>query len=356
MSQRGPTLNRAIVPFALAALVAGAVTPVARAQDVTPPSGIVRGSVRAVTGERIPYAIVSIVPAGRQRFADDSGAFWIDGIAPGPHRVRVRQIGFSPYDTTIIVPPEAEVVLAPRLAPIAVQLSEITVSARGRCERPGPPDPALHPQLAVVFDQLRENAERYRLMADSYPAEYQMERGFGDITEAGRLRVAPSDTVTRRTDARWHYAPGRVTAEDSVNGLRLLLPTLPDLADSAFQAGHCWYLAGPDTATAEGLLRVDFAPPVRLRAPDVDGSAWLDALTYQIRRATVRLTNPSRVDWRISALTVEMSFREVAPSIVLLDHISAVTSTLTGVLSRWTRAEEQRLLAVHFLRPLSARE
>jgi hypothetical protein len=349
-------MHRAVLLLAAAALAAGAAAPVARAQDAVPQSGVVRGEVRATTGERVPYVIVSIVPAGRQRFADDSGAFWIGGIAPGRHRVLVRQIGFSPYDTTVVVPPEGEVVLAPHLRRITVQLSEITVSARTACERPGPPDPALHPQLAAVFDQLRENAERYRLMADSYPAEYHMARDFGDVDAAGEIHVRYRDTVALRTDARWHYVPGQVIAEETRGGQRLLLPTLPDLADSAFQAAHCWYLPGVDTAAGIALVRVDFAPPARLRAPDVEGSALLDRTTYQIRRAMVRLTNPAQADWRIRELTVAMAFLEIVPSIVILSRVSAVTRSLPQFRQAAVRAEEQRLLAVHFLRPLSARE
>ena len=348
--------HRTVLLFAAAALAAGAVAPAARAQGPVTLSGVVRGEVRATTGERIPYAIVSLVPAGRQRFADDSGAFWFGGIAPGPHRVLVRQIGFSPFDTIFVVPPDGDVVLTPHLSRITVQLSDINVSVRGTCERPGPPDPALHPQLAVVFDQLRENAERYRLMADSYPAEYRMARTLGDVDAAGEMHVSYGDTIALRTDARWRYVPGHVITEPGRDGRRLLLPTLPDLADSAFQAGHCWYLPGLDTGTAGGLLRVDFVPPVWLRAPDVEGSAWLDRTSYQIRRAMVRLTSPTRVDRSIRGLTVEMAFREIVRSIVLLDHVSAVTL----LVSRFGRspgyAEEQRLLAVNFLRPLSARE
>lgn len=352
-----PQRTRRTVLLLLAVmLAAGAAAPVVRAQGPALRSGVVRGEVRATTGERIPYAVVALVPGGRQRFADDSGAFWFGGIAPGPHHVLVRQIGFSPFDTTVVVPPDGEVVLAPRLGRITVLLSEINVSARTACERPGPPDPAIHPQLAAVFDQLQENAERYRLMADSYPAEYRMERSYGDLDAAGEMQVPFRDTVTLRTDARWRYVPGQMVTEPSRRGQRLRLPTLPDLADSAFQAGHCWYLPGPDSATGEGLVRVDFAPPARLRAPDVEGSAWLDRSTYQIRRATVRLTNPTRADYNVVGLTVEMRFREIVPSVALLAHVSAVTRTRPQFGGTTRHAEEQRLLAVHFLRPLSARE
>jgi hypothetical protein len=47
-----------------------------------------------------------------------------------------------------------------------------------------------------------------------------------------------------------------------------------------------------------------------------------------------------------------MSFREVVPSIVLVDHIAAVTRLLQEFRHPPGYTEEQRLLAVHFLRPL----
>jgi hypothetical protein len=345
----GPVLRLAA---AAAVLTAGAGWPDARAQEPAQPPGAVRGEVRATTGERIPYAIVILTPGARQRFADDSGAFRFEDVPPGPHRLLFRQVGFSPLDTSVTVAPGSALTLTARLARVTVQLSEITISAPAECVRPGPPDSTLHPQLAAVFEQLRENAERYRLLADSYPAELRMARAFGELDTAGTVNIYSSDTTTMRTDARWHYVPGRVIADAGRGSRRLLLPTLPELADSAFQAGHCFYLAGIDTAGGARLVRVDFLPPVRLRSPDVGGSAYLDTATYQIRHVTVRLTNPQRANWRIEELAVDMSFREVVPSIVLVDHIAAVTRLLQEFRHPPGYTEEQRLLAVHFLRPL----
>jgi hypothetical protein len=311
----------------------------------------VRGEVRAASGERIPYAIVVLTPGARQRFADDSGAFRFEDVPPGPHRLLVRQVGFSPLDTAVAVPPDSALTLTLRLAPVLVQLSEVTISAPAQCARPGPPDSVLHPQLAAVFEQLSENADRYRLLADSYPAEYRMARAFGELDATGETHVYSSDTVTMRTNARWHYVPGQVIFEVGWGTRRLLLPTLPDLADSTFQAAHCFYLAGLTTADGRRVIRVDFLPPGELRLPDVEGSAYLDSASYQVRQVTVRLTNPQRANYRLQDLTVDMSFREVVPSIVLVDHIAAVTRLLR---ERHPPGytEEQRLLAVHFLRPL----
>jgi len=307
--------------------------------------------VRATSGERIPYAIAMLSPGARQRFADDSGAFRFEDVPPGPHRLLVRQIGFSPLDTTVAVPADSTLRLTLRLERVTVQLSEVTISAPAPCVRPGLPDSTLHPQLAAVFEQVRENADRYRLLADSYPAEYRMERAFGELDAAGGTSVYYTDTVSIRTDARWHYVPGRVIAEVGWGNRRLLLPTLPDLADSLFQAAHCFYLAGVDTADGSRVIRVDFLPPEALRSPDVEGSAYLDTATYQVRHVTVRLTKPQRANYRLQDLTVDMSFREIVPSIVLVDHIAAVTLMLR---ERHPPGytEDQRLLAVHFLRPL----
>jgi hypothetical protein len=340
------------VTAAAAVLVACAECATARAQEPVPPPGVVRGEVRAASGERIPYAIVVLGPGGRQRFADDSGAFRFEGVPPGAHRLRVRQVGFSPLDTSVAVVSEGTLALSLHLTPLTVQLSEVTISAPAECLRPGLPDSVLHPDLAAVFGQLRENAERYRLLADSYPAEYRMARAFGELDAAGDVDVYGSDTITLRTDARWHYVPGQVIARIDYRNSRLLLPTLPDLADSVFQSAHCFYLAGIDTARGARFVRVDFLPPARLRAPDVQGSAYLDTVSYQIRRMTVRLTNPQRAYWRLEALTVDMSFREVVPSIVLVDRIAAVTH-VRGERDLPGYTEDQRLLEVHFLRPLA---
>ncbi len=160
-------------------LISGTGWAAARAQEPVPLPGVVRGEVRAASGERIPYAIVVLGPGARQRFADDSGAFRFEGVPSGAHRLLVRQVGYSPLDTAVAVVPEGTLTLSLHLTPLTVRLSDVTISVPAQCVRPGLPDSVQHPDLASVFEQLKENAERYRLLADSYPAEYRMERVFG---------------------------------------------------------------------------------------------------------------------------------------------------------------------------------
>jgi hypothetical protein len=320
------------------------------------PSGAVRGVVRSSSGEAVPYALVSLAPGYGQRFTDDSGRFAFTTVPSGTYRLTARQVGFRPFTTTLTVSDSA-VTLPVRLEPLVVQVEEITVTAPRRCTAPGPPDPSLNPVLALVFDQLRENAHRYWLLADSYPAVYRMVRTFRDVDSPDYVRPTSSDTLELRTDARWRYAPGHVVAEAPApaggSELRVSLPTLPDLADSAFHDTHCFYLAGMDTVDGSRLVRIDFLADERLRTPDVNGTAWLDSASYLVRQTAIRLTRPQRIDSRLEDLTARASFREILPGILLVDRISAVHAWRTNAVS-WVRrrSEEQHLVSVHFVRPL----
>jgi len=324
-----------------------------------PPRGAVRGAVRTTLGDRIPYAVVILEPGVPRRFSDDSGAFAFPGLAPGTYHLGARQVGYKPFDTTVVVTADSTVVVAVALEHVVVQLEAIQVVARsgssGRCTAPGPPDPAVNPEFAAVFDQLRQNAERYWLLADSYPAIYRMERRFGRPDNYNRrLAVDRTDTIELRTDARWQYAPGRVAT--NVLGardisLQVNLPGLPDFADSAFLANHCFRFAGFQEWEGRRYARLDFRPADAIADPDASGSAYLDPDTYLVRFTRVRLTKPDRVTAGLEGVEATEAFREVVPSLVVPDRISSVQTS-------WARntqvqvGEEQRTVSFQFLRPL----
>ncbi len=334
------------------ALLAGGQCGLAAAQAT---GATVRGLVRVESGEPVPYAVVALRPAFWQRFTDQAGGFAFAAVPPGTYRLLARQIGFKPLDTAVVVTAERPPDLVLTLEPLVVQVSAITVTRWQRCTAPGPPDPSLAPELAAVFDQLKQNAERYWLMADSYPVVYRMARTAEQLNRLGYLDLPRLDTVVLRTNARWHYAPGNVVSEYASGRNRweaqFNLPTLPDLADSAFERTHCFFLAGVDTVAGRRLIRLDFAPDVRLRSPDVDGSAYLDASSFVIRRASVRLTRPGDADYHLHGLTAEVTYREIAPLIVLVDTVDAAREyeARNGVVHM---SEHQRLLDFGFLRSL----
>jgi hypothetical protein len=318
--------------------------------------------VRSATGEGVPYAVVALQPAFPERFADDSGAFTFREVVPGRYHLHVRQVGFKPLDTAVVVLPNSDLALALTLEHLVVELAEITVTAEvsragraPRCTLPGSPDSTQSPELAAIFGQLKQNAERYWMLADSYPVLYRMGRRIGYVDQAGKVRVTSVDTLDLRTDTRWHYAPGRLVNE--VKGPRgddevqVNLPTLPDFADSAFVAAHCYRLIGLDTLEGQSYVRIDFRAAERLREPDADGSAYLDPSTYLIRHAMIRLTHPERALVGLATFDARVRYREIAPSIVIVEHVTAAQAAYQGQ-RLFERREEQDLLNVAVLRRL----
>jgi hypothetical protein len=259
---RGTTHSVLLLAGALVLLCSWAGRADAQRQPGESWAATVRGVVRTTTGEAIPYASVALLPAFAARFTDDSGAFVFTGVMPGTYHLVARQVGYKPRDTTVVVEASACVTVAVALERFVVELSAITVVGEmarpggvWRCTNPGVPDSAQDPAVAAVFDQLHENAQRYWMLADSYPASYRLERRFGrPDRERERLVVSWADTVGLRTDTRWRYAPGHLLADvPLVRGrteLQVNLPTLPDLADPVFLQNHCFRLEGLDTSLA----------------------------------------------------------------------------------------------------------
>lgn len=321
----GRALSRQGVAFALFAQVHGSV-------------------VTAETGQPLAFSIVSLRPGRNEQFTDQAGAFSFRGIASGTYRLLVRQIGYAPAETTLVVGPDAALTVRIALNRVGVELPPITVTGELTCVRPGPPDTAVTPALAAAFDQLLENARRYRLLADSFPFGFVLER----TSHGERLDV---DTITQTSaEERRRYRPGAVV-EAGTGAWRdrrvVRLPGLEQFADSSFVHNHCFRLAGRDTIAGEMFVRVDFEPAARLRSPDVAGAAYLDVGSYQLRYTRVRLTRPERALPGVLGLVATTRFREIVPGIVLHDRVRAVTTLSTRV----ERVEEQRLLGVTFTRP-----
>lgn len=317
--------------------------------------GALGGEVRAAeTQDRLAYSTVTLLPRLSARFTDDSGAFAFRDIPPGSYRLIVRQIGYAPFDTVLVVA-DSLLTLRVALRLLAFELPPVTVVATATCRTPGPPDPTTTPELALIFDQLRENAARYRLLVDSYPFRYWTERILEDEDREGNVLTVAVDTLELRSDARWRYAPGRLlTTELGPRRDRervLNLPQLADLADSSFHRTHCFWFGGLETLEGRPHVRVDFLAAARLRTPDVDGTALLDPRSYQLRQLTLRLTRPGRAARGVTGLEVRATFGELLPSLSVPVAIAA-TTTVARRGARVHQSEEQRLLRVEFLRQL----
>lgn len=289
------------------------------------PTAVVSGTVRGEGTSGLPYAIVSVEPGGRERFTDSTGAFDFGRIATGQAHLRARRIGYRPLDTLITVTPDMPP-LSVRMEPLKIVLATIRVTGR-RCRVGGAPDPTTSPEVAAIFDQLRENARRYRLLTTRYPFVYRTTRTFEEpgLYTATRQKT---DTLTMSSASEWSYAPGRVVSDVALGGRserQMNIPALAQLADSAFIANHCFDYAGVSKAFGRPLVRVDFRPTIDLDEPDIEGSVYLDPEhDYIVRRLVVSLTHAARVAQDLDALDVTTVYRETRPPIVVLDTVVAV--------------------------------
>ncbi len=319
--------------------------------------GVIRGDVRSVeTRLPLPYSTILLKGITGQ-FTDDSGVFSIPELASGTYQIVVRAIGYLPFDTTIVLG-LAPVVLHVGLLPLAIELPPVTIVGRA-CIEPGPPVRDSEPELAAIFDQLRENAARYRLLSDSYPFRYWIERQVADSPPpppSGSSRdrsVHPAiDTLERRSDARRPYKPGGLVFDQAGPQGRertLQLPTVIDLADSIFHRSHCFSFAGVDTIDGRSQLRIDFLAAERLSTPDVAGDAWLDADTYELRKLVFRLTRPEKAMNSLQNLEVTVAFGNLLQSLPIPTRIEARSEGGKGR-SAFKGHEQQRLIRVEFLK------
>ncbi len=313
----------------------------------------VRGDVRALeTNLPLPFSTVVLQPGVTGRFTNDSGVFAFHDLAQADYRVVVRAIGYLPFDTVITVTADP-IVLHVTLRPLAIELAPVIVVARRACLQPGPPARDSEPELAAIFDQLRENAARYRLLSDAYPFKYWIQRRVWDEPAApSRADSVVIDTLELRSDVRYPYKPGGLiitqTGPRGKSERVLRLPTVIDLADSVFHAAHCFTFAGVDHLDGESQWRVEFLAAERLRAPDVAGSAWLDSSTFELRQLAFRLTRPERAVTSLGALEVTVEFGQLFPSVTVPVHITATSAAKTSR-RPVTAHEVQRLLRVDFL-------
>ena len=317
-------------------------------------SAILRGTVTSrESGRPLPYAIVAIPSAGLQRFANDQGRFAFTGLPAGTYRLRVRQLGHSPVELDVTLSPGGVQDVAVALARIATRIDAMRVSADWECHAPG--RPTGNAMALAVMEQMDQNAERLRLLADEYPFEISTQRRFMLRQANGADSVERVDTILVASGARTRYRPGQVVADVQTGRRResiLQVPTLLDFADSLFQRNHCFVVRGVDDSTGVPLLRVDFKAWSRLRTPDVDGSVFLDSATFALRRSEIRLTRIPRGFAGLVGVHVTTRFIDLQPGLPVPGPIFAVNRfrDSRGPRAIMAAVEEQVPLDVRFLR------
>jgi hypothetical protein len=311
-----------------------------------------RGTViSAETREPLGLTIVTLHPGLGTQFADAGGTFSFATVGAGTYLLSVRQIGYVPLDTPIVVSADTGIRVQVALRHLAIELPPVTALADW-CTHPGAPD-SSDTTLLAVFGQLQENARRYELLAERYPFQYVLELSERTLYSPGdtgkpyvrQLRFSSSD--------RRPYEVGKVVAPawgpwgNPATTVVIRSAELEDLGNPAFIEHHCFRLAGLDTLGGESFVRIDFEPDKSLGA-DMAGSAYLDPITYAVRYTMTALTRPERsVLMDVRSMNFVTRFREIAPGVPLQDSLTAVTTYRHG---RRTKVETQRTLDIRFRR------
>ena len=320
--------------------------------QVTPSGSSVTGVVVSPTGTPLPYSTVLIVETGAQRFTDEAGAFVIGNLAPGNYHVRVKQLGFTAQDTAIVVGASRQQ-LRVTLQPSAFKLSTVTVRASKSCisARDAANGGA---DFQAIIAELRNNAERERLLVKSYPFEYRLARTM-DTQNPSNSTLRLYDTLAYRSDTRPPYAPGRLIRDDPdvhvANSRQVMIPVLEDLGDPAFLDSHCFSYKGLGREENSATYRIDFQPVRSLRKPDVEGSVYLDTASFVVRRAVFRLTRPEQFNVSLRDVQFTTNYREIFPGVTVVGDVFSV-QLLNGsnVATRTLRlTEKQRLLDFKFI-------
>ena len=313
------------------------------------PSATLRGTVTSVeSGQPLGFSIVTLEPNGGRQFTDGAGTFVFSSAAPGRYVLSVRQIGYAPLDTQIVIQGDSATIVRIALRHLAVELPPITITAQAACTQPGRPDRNVDPALAAVFDQLVENAHRLDLLDEAHQVRLRIARTVREVTWRGDSLPVTAETIEfDRRDMRRPYRPGNIVAPGwgPFRDLTVVtLASLHELGDSVFHRTHCFQLAGRDTIAGETLVRIDFAPAQRVTSPDIAGSAYLDSTTYRLRFTVTTLTRPERSGIRgIRTLVARTSFRDIISGVAVQDDMRAVTTFGFGPAA--SRIETQRTIA-----------
>jgi len=282
------------------------------------PTVVLRGTIaRSDTTRPLAMSTVEIVETHLRRFSDPNGHFAIK-LPPGEYHLRVRQIGFKPRDTVVVLPASATTVdLTMTLTAVVLQLRPMAVTALLHCSRPGV-DSADEPALYDIVAAVRENASREMLLRRSYPFEYRVDNIRTSTTVGdGAPYESAHDTLWYRSDRVASYAIGSTIFTDQTDprgaGERMRLPATSDFADPHFLGTHCFAY---DIAES-GDYVLHFIPLDTISAPDVAGTVTLDSTSFVLRTLAVHLTRPQNVGAGFEQLEVVTTYREAIRSVAI---------------------------------------
>ena len=301
----------------LASLITASAASFVGAQDAV----VIGQVVVRETGSPLGYSVVRA--ASSALLTGESGKFLLRDLGPGPVKITVKHIGFSPRDTTITLAGHDTVRLEVKLSQLVIQLPAMLVSGQCTNETPKETPPLV---LAELFEQVRQNAERYRLLASAQPFALRVLRIRGYRNADGRVVSEMADTVVRDAFPAGPYEPKRVVRKgvgEYAKQWTIAVPELPDLADTSFLNNHCFRYAGKTRALGDSVIRVDYEPvPWLNKEVDISGTLYLNSENYQLLSSVTALNRIPSQFYGTGMLTLAVTarFSEIVPGVPVLDE------------------------------------
>ena len=323
-------------------------------------TGRLTGTVHAAqTDAPLSYAVISIPELSVERFTSALGQFTLGALRTGTHAITIRRIGFTPWRGTVSIVADSTSTLNVQLEQLPQRLAAVAVRALASCKNPGRPDPVLQSETSSLVAQLRENADRYRLLAEQYPFSYSQTRALGELRES-TFTLQRVDTVIVQSNMRVAYRPGnlvtRSTSKERGEEYTMAIPTLIELTDDLFIRTHCFGYGGAIRVGSETWVRVNMRAADKLKTPDVHGAFFLDSATSQLRRMDLDMSRPDLLPpqlQRVEAVHVVTSFRDIADGLSVIEAVCALNQMHTplGADLVPAPAELQQLLGYRFQTP-----
>jgi hypothetical protein len=303
---------------------ASAAASSARAQTAT-----ITGQVVSREGsEPLGFTTVAVVSQGIQRLASESGTFTLRDLPAGDVRLRLSRIGFTPKDTTLTLRLDGAAHIHVEMTRLALRLPQVVVNGTCTDRTPFEARPA---DIAELLDQVRQNAERMRLLANERPFVFHAVSvgGYRD-REHRIIGSANVDTLERGPLPLAAYVPRRIISRGRNGAQNVMLPELPHLADTAFTNNHCLWYAGHERFGSDSVIRVDFEPvPWLAKDVDFEGSIYLRADGYQLVGLFTKLNRIPASNRLLAAYTVRARFGEIVSGVPVLAEWE-LTNTFHG--------------------------
>lgn len=337
-------------------LAAWAMLCVSLSRTLSAQDAILRGTVHNTTGQPLVYAVVNVAPLNLQQFSNNDGKFFFINLRPGKYVVTVRQLGYSPITREITLAPGSANDLPIVMTRIVTKLATMDVKGEWACNQPGRPAKGAGADLLEVFEQLEQNAVRLRLLSKAFPSTVVTERRRSRIRADGTEQLDGVDSLRTDTPPNAQYKAGRVIqvvrAGPGSRELYMQVPTLLDFADAEFQKHHCFVLRGVDESVAHPRIRVDFQASAKLKAPDIEGSVFLEPGTFRLLSSEIRLTKIPRELGGLMGVQATTHFRDVVPGLPMTSELIAKSELkpLPPPNEYVFSMEYQKTLTVHFVK------